>query len=109
MAVREWKAGGFPGIEVVAGAADRSYGIQVARLAGRRRPPPGPAGAGCAQPLFRHTAHADDLPLCGGAAARKPEATLLMRCSTRSARQLTSRAALDLIYELKKHDAGRRS
>ena len=56
MAVREWEGEVVFLHEVVPGAADRSYGIQVARLAGLPEPvlARARAGAGCARkPRFR--------------------------------------------------------
>ncbi len=116
MAVREWEGEVVFLHQVVPGAADRSYGIQVARLAGL---PEGVLGrarqvlgvlesraSGTAAPML------DDLPLFRAAPApRKPEINPLhaMLDQTRPD-ELSPREALDLIYELKKiRDAGRRS
>jgi DNA mismatch repair protein MutS len=116
MAVREWEGEVVFLHEVVPGAADRSYGIQVARLAGlpetvlsRARKVLGvleSRSSGNAAPML------DDLPLFAAAPApKKPEINPLndMLDQVRPD-ELSPREALDLIYELKKaRDAGRRS
>jgi DNA mismatch repair protein MutS len=116
MAVREWEGEVVFLHEVVPGAADRSYGIQVARLAGlpetvlsRARQVLGvleSRSSGNSAPML------DDLPLFAAApAAKKPEINPLndMLDQVRPD-ELSPREALDLIYELKKaRDAGRRS
>jgi DNA mismatch repair protein MutS len=116
MAVREWEGEVVFLHEVVAGAADRSYGIQVARLAGlpetvlaRARQVLGvleSRSSGNTAPML------DDLPLFAAAPPpRKPEVNPLdAMLDTIRPDELTPRVALDLIYELKKaRDAGRRS
>ncbi|HZY67433.1 MAG TPA: DNA mismatch repair protein MutS, partial [Devosia sp.] len=116
VAVREWEGEVVFLHEVVPGAADRSYGIQVARLAGlpervlaRAKQVLGvleSRASGGAAPML------DDLPLFAAAPApRKPEINPLndMLDQVRPD-ELTPRQALDLVYELKKaRDAGRRS
>jgi DNA mismatch repair protein MutS len=115
MAVREWEGEVVFLHEVVPGAADRSYGIQVARLAGlpetvlaRARQVLGvleSRSSGNSAPML------DDLPLFAAAPApKKPEINPLndMLDQVRPD-ELSPRQALDLIYELKKaRDAGRR-
>jgi DNA mismatch repair protein MutS len=115
MAVREWEGEVVFLHEVVPGAADRSYGIQVARLAGlpervlsRARQVLGvleSRASGQTSPML------DDLPLFAAPPPRKPEINPLdaMLDAVRPD-ELSPREALDLIYELKKaRDAGRRS
>jgi DNA mismatch repair protein MutS len=116
MAVREWEGEVVFLHEVVAGAADRSYGIQVARLAGlpsavleRARQVLGvleSRASGGSAPML------DDLPLFAAAPApRKPEINPLdAMLDQLRPDDLSPREALELIYELKKaRDAGRRS
>jgi DNA mismatch repair protein MutS len=116
MAVREWENDVVFLHEVVPGAADRSYGIQVARLAGlpetvlsRARQVLGvleSRSSGNSAPML------DDLPLFAAAPApKKPDINPLdsMLDQVRPD-ELTPRQALDMLYELKKiRDAGRRS
>jgi DNA mismatch repair protein MutS len=116
MAVREWEGEVVFLHEVVPGAADRSYGIQVARLAGlpervlsRARQVLGvleSRASGQTSPML------DDLPLFAAAPPpKKPEINPLnaMLDQVRPD-DLSPREALELIYELKKaRDAGRRS
>jgi DNA mismatch repair protein MutS len=116
MAVREWEGDVVFLHEVVPGAADRSYGIQVARLAGL----PETVLARARQVLgvleSRASGHSapmlDDLPLFAAAPApKKPEINALnaMLDQVRPD-DLSPREALELVYELKKaRDAGRRS
>lgn len=107
--VKEWKGGIVFLHEVLQGAADRSYGIQVAKLAGLpddvlkraqevlKQLETGDSG--------RRTKIAlDDLPLfasapasCSGSQASVVEDRLRMA----NVDELTPRAALDLLYELK--------
>jgi DNA mismatch repair protein MutS len=108
--VREWQGGIVFLHEVLQGAADRSYGIQVAKLAGLpddvlRR----------AQEVLRALEQGDtgrraktlldDLPLfaavAGSAAPARPSA-IEDRIRTLSVDELTPKAALDLVYELKR-------
>ncbi|MEE3100405.1 MAG: DNA mismatch repair protein MutS, partial [Pseudomonadota bacterium] len=111
--------------EVRAGAADRSYGVQVARLAGlpasvveRARTVlealeegdrAGAAGGGGA----RAKALIDDLPLFAAMPAPAPKPAAAAAPSAVEARlreaapdDLTPRAALDLVYELRAMLAG---
>jgi DNA mismatch repair protein MutS len=116
MAVREWEGEVVFLHEVVPGAADRSYGIQVARLAGL----PETVLARARQVLgvleSRSSGHSapmlDDLPLFAAAPPpKKPEINALdaMLDQVRPD-DLSPREALELVYELKKaRDAGRRS
>jgi DNA mismatch repair protein MutS len=115
MAVREWENEVVFLHEVVPGAADRSYGIQVARLAGL----PESVLARAKQVLSvleqRSSGHSapmlDDLPLFAAATTpRKPEINPLMDMLDQvRPDELSPREALELIYELKKtRDAGRR-
>jgi DNA mismatch repair protein MutS len=108
--VREWQGGIVFLHEVLQGAADRSYGIQVAKLAGLpddvlRR----------AQEVLRALEQGDtgrraktlldDLPLfatmAGSAAPARPSAAE-DRIRALSVDELTPKAALDLVYELKR-------
>jgi DNA mismatch repair protein MutS len=116
MAVREWEGEVVFLHEVAPGAADRSYGIQVARLAGlpervlaRARQVLGvleSRASGQSSPML------DDLPLFAAAPPpKKPEINPLNAMLDQlRPDELSPREALDLIYELKKaRDAGRRS
>jgi DNA mismatch repair protein MutS len=116
MAVREWEGEVVFLHEVAPGAADRSYGIQVARLAGlpervlaRARQVLGvleSRASGNAAPML------DDLPLFAAAPAPKPAEPDPLKALLDRVRpdELTPREALELVYELKKaRDAGRRS
>ncbi len=99
--------------EVHKGAADRSYGVQVAKLAGL--PPPVIARArhvldalekGNRESGRGKSAMIDDLPLFAAtpapsAAASQPS-EVEARLKELAPDELTPRAALDLIYELKK-------
>jgi DNA mismatch repair protein MutS len=112
MKVREWKGEVIFLHEVGAGAADRSYGIQVARLAGL--PPEVVARAGEVLALLERSEEAserkaliDDLPLF--AAAPRSAAPPSPRGPSEVERlidatlpdELTPREALDLLYRLK--------
>lgn len=107
--VKEWQGGIVFLHEVLKGAADRSYGIQVARLAGLpddvlkraqdvlRQLEQGDSGR-------RAKAALDDLPLFASVVA--PPQSPAMSAAEVKLRQtnvdeLTPRAALDLLYELK--------
>jgi DNA mismatch repair protein MutS len=116
MAVREWEGEVVFLHEVLPGAADRSYGIQVARLAGlpenvlaRARYVLGvleQRSSGTAAPVL------EDLPLFAAAPApKKPEINPLdVMLDQVRPDELSPREALELVYELKKaRDAGRRS
>jgi DNA mismatch repair protein MutS len=96
--------------EVGAGAADRSYGIHVAKLAGLPT-----AAVQRAEDVLRHLEQgeqagalarlADDLPLFAATAAREAPTTepgpAERRLSEINPDDLTPRAALDLLYELR--------
>ena len=115
MAVREWEGDVVFLHEVAPGAADRSYGIQVARLAGLPENVLARARQVLAVLESRSSGHAapvlDDLPLFAAAPApKKPEINPLdAMLDQLRPDELTPRQALDLVYELKKaRDAGRR-
>ncbi len=112
--VKEWDGTVVFLHEVVAGAADRSYGVQVARLAGL----PGGVITRAREILDRLEAgeRGDspatliaDLPLfraqqpapAARAETQKPDA-LRLRLAALDADNLTPRAALDLLYDLKR-------
>ena len=121
MRVKEWQDDVVFLHEVAEGAADRSYGIHVARLAGL----PAAVLQRAEQILHRleqneaksaHARLADDLPLFA-AAAESPQSRGAGPTSTRSPvdellrevnpDQLSPREALELLYELKRRlDAG---
>jgi DNA mismatch repair protein MutS len=109
MNVKEWKGDIIFLHEVVSGSADRSYGIQVAKLAGL----PAPVIARATEVLRKLETHrsrqpaldiADDLPLF---AARMPafplKTTDELRDRLKSAKpdELSPKEALALLYELK--------
>ena len=107
--VKEWKSEVIFLHEIAPGAADRSYGIQVARLAGLP-----PAVVARAREVLKqleatdrtaptHAALIDDLPLFSAArpqeqAEEDPLAALL---DSLSPDELTPREALDALYKLK--------
>jgi DNA mismatch repair protein MutS len=114
MRVKEWEGDVVFLHEVAAGAADRSYGIHVARLAGL----PGQA-VSRAEEVLRNLEEgdqsgavsrlADDLPLFA-AMAERPKAGLSSKAEPDPIRdrlrevnpdELTPRAALDLLYALR--------
>ena len=111
--VKEWQGDVVFLHEVGPGAADRSYGIQVARLAGLPRP----VIARAAEILAvleqsergrAATVLVDDLPLFSAAmaepqhpAAAAGPSALEARLAAVRADELTPRQALELIYELK--------
>ena len=112
MRVKEWENEVVFLHEVVAGAADRSYGIHVARLAGL--PKTALARAEAVLELLESgeqasalTRLADDLPLFAATAARvsggesSAPSPLAERLSAVVPDALTPREALNLIYELK--------
>jgi len=121
MKVREWEGEVVFLHEVATGAADRSYGIQVARLAGLPEPvlararkvlsileQRAAAGQGSSGRLH---AVLDDLPLFAQAPPTQVSINPLhdMLDAVRPD-ELTPREAIELVYELKKaRDAGRRS
>jgi DNA mismatch repair protein MutS len=116
MKVREWEGEVVFLHEVAAGAADRSYGIQVAKLAGLPDSVLSRARQVLAVLEQRSSGNIggvlDDLPLFQH---RPPEVKasvnpLYEMLSTIRPDELTPRQAIDLIYELKKvGDAARRS
>ncbi len=93
--------------ELAPGAADRSYGLAVARLAGL----PKPVLTRAAEVLKRLeagkaatggiAAGLDDLPLFAAAPAEPPSDPLRDRLADIAPDTLTPRAALDLLYEIK--------
>ncbi|CAA7619237.1 DNA mismatch repair protein MutS [Candidatus Terasakiella magnetica] len=115
MRVKEWQGDVVFLHEVGAGAADRSYGIHVARLAGL--PPAVVARAEDVLAILEKSDQAsgmnrlaDDLPLFAAMAARpKPGTSQAAKPSAVeealkgvNADDLTARQALDLVYELKR-------
>ena len=106
--VKEWKGEVIFLHEIAPGAADRSYGIQVARLAGL----PAAAVARAREVLKQleatdrtAPAHAliDDLPLFSAARPQEPaeEDPLAALLDALSPDELTPREALDALYKLK--------
>ncbi|SNR32506.1 DNA mismatch repair protein MutS [Paracoccus sediminis] len=112
-AVREWEGEVIFLHEVRKGAADRSYGVQVARLAGlpasvvdRARAVLDALESGERDGAARPAALIDDLPLFRAAPpaplpARIKESPLDARMKDIHPDALTPREALDLIYDLK--------
>ncbi len=110
--VREWEGEVVFLHEVRRGAADRSYGVQVARLAGlpaavvdRAREILDALEAGARDGAARAAALIDDLPLFRAApppppAAPPRESALEARLRDIDPDRLTPREALDLVYEL---------
>ena len=106
--VREWQGELVFLHEVVPGAADRSYGLAVARLAGL----PAPVIARAKEVLGRLEAQRDktgglaaaltDLPLFAAAPTPPPRDGLRDALAEIAPDTLSPRAALDLIYELKR-------
>ena len=113
VAVREWEGEVIFLHEVRKGAADRSYGVQVARLAGlpasvvdRARAVLDALESGEREGAARPAALIDDLPLFRAAppapvAPRAKESPLEARMKDIHPDALSPREALDLIYELK--------
>lgn len=108
MQVREWNGDVIFMHAVQPGAADRSYGIHVARLAGL--PPAVITRAGQVLELLNKGEHsgaltrlADDLPLFQAApiATKQSVSELELRLATINPDTLAPREALDLLYELK--------
>jgi len=105
--VREWQGELVFLHEVAPGAADRSYGLAVARLAGL----PAPVIARAKEVLARLEAQRDktgglaaaltDLPLFAAAPAPPPGDVLRDRLLALDPDALSARSALDLIYELR--------
>ena len=113
VAVREWEGEVVFLHEVRKGAADRSYGVQVARLAGlppdvvdRAREILTALEAGAREGAARPAALIDDLPLFRAAPPPAPSAPpprgSAVEARLRAIRpdELTPRDALDLVYEL---------
>ncbi len=112
MRVKEWKGDVMFLHEVAPGVADRSYGVQVAKLAGL--PEAVVARARDVLDQLEETARAsptatlvDDLPLFAAAHSAQPtraaDHPALDRLQTIEPDELTPREALQLLYELKKH------
>jgi DNA mismatch repair protein MutS len=110
MKVREWRGDVIFLHEVSPGVADRSYGIQVAKLAGL----PQSVIARASEVLSilersqrgeRDETLLDDLPLFSAAASAAPRhvtaSPLAERLATIRPDELTPREALEIIYELK--------
>ena len=105
--VREWKGELVFLHEVVPGAADKSYGLAVARLAGV----PGPVIARAKSVLAKLEAGREatggiaaglgDLPLFGAAVAEAPGDPLRARLEAVDVDAVTPREALDVLAELK--------
>jgi DNA mismatch repair protein MutS len=106
--VKEWQGGIVFLHEVAPGAADRSYGIQVAKLAGL----PGDVLKRAQEVLHalergdsgrRAKTVVDELPLFAAAAPAAPstEAKLEARLKSISVDALSPRDALQVLYELK--------
>ncbi|MEM1139049.1 MAG: DNA mismatch repair protein MutS, partial [Pseudomonadota bacterium] len=121
MRVREWEGQVVFMHEVIAGAADRSYGIHVADLAGLPKPVIARARALMRQlekggrtitvvrgpedlPLFVSASQAppDATPAAQAAPAPAPPSPVEERLAAIDPDTLTPRVALDLVYDLKK-------
>ncbi|MHB1102464.1 MAG: DNA mismatch repair protein MutS [Devosia sp.] len=122
MKVREWEGEVVFLHEVAEGAADRSYGIQVAKLAGVPETVLNRArqvlavleqrSSGGASPSGETLAVLDDLPLFAHQPAPPKASVNPVHEMLDKVRpdELTPRQAIDLVYELKKaRDAARRS
>ena len=112
VAVKEWDGDVIFLHEVRKGAADRSYGVQVARLAGlpqsvidRARVVLDALEKGEREGGARQKALIDDLPLFSAAAAPAPKAVKTTELETKLAEihpdDLTPREALQMLYDLK--------
>ncbi|MCI4662664.1 MAG: DNA mismatch repair protein MutS [Neomegalonema sp.] len=111
VAVREWQGEVVFLREVIPGAADRSYGVQVARLAGmpqavvaRARDLLERLESGQDSPAIRAQKLVDDLPLFSAVTAKEKEeqeAAPLLRLRALDPDAMTPREALDALYELK--------
>jgi DNA mismatch repair protein MutS len=108
--VREWQGEVIFLHEVVPGAADRSYGIQVAKLAGLPRSVTQRAGEVLvmlekSEQSSARKSLVDDLPLFSAVPKQSLPApgpnALEQRLAQVAADELTPRQALELIYELK--------
>ncbi|HMA13489.1 MAG TPA: DNA mismatch repair protein MutS [Kiloniellaceae bacterium] len=111
MRVKEWQGDVVFLHEVTAGAADRSYGIHVAKLAGL--PPAAVARAEAVLASLEQgeqagalTRLADDLPLFAATAARAAAPAPKVSAAEAALKdvnpdELTPKAALDLLYRLK--------
>ena len=111
--VKEWNGEVIFLHEVVRGAADRSYGVQVARLAGlppavveRARVVLDALEKGAREGAAGKTALIDDLPLFAATPARAPApapraSAVEERLRALHPDEITAREALALIYELK--------
>ncbi|MDP2782471.1 DNA mismatch repair protein MutS [Devosia sp.] len=121
MKVREWEGEVVFLHEVAAGAADRSYGIQVARLAGVPEPVLRRARQVLTVLEQRSTGSAsssqkasvlDDLPLFAHQSAPTPvqQDPVLLALDAVRPDEMTPKQAIDALYELKKiRDDARRS
>jgi DNA mismatch repair protein MutS len=121
MKVREWEGEVVFLHEVASGAADRSYGIQVARLAGLPEPVLRRARqvltvleqrAAAQGSSGRIEAVLDDLPLFAHMPPPRQDASNPIETMLDAVRpdELAPREAIELVYELKKaRDAARRS
>ncbi|MDO5529849.1 MAG: DNA mismatch repair protein MutS, partial [Paracoccus sp. (in: a-proteobacteria)] len=113
VAVREWEGEVIFLHEVRRGAADRSYGVQVAKLAGlpdsvvgRAREILAALESGEREGKARPAALIDDLPLFRAAPPAPPpapprESAIEARLREISPDQITPREALELLYQLK--------
>lgn len=112
VAVKEWEGEVIFLHEVRKGAADRSYGVQVAKLAGlpasvvaRARVVLEALEKGEREGAAHQKALVDDLPLFSAAPAAptaKPKASALdQRLAEVQPDELSAKEALDLVYELK--------
>ncbi|MDO5647598.1 DNA mismatch repair protein MutS [Paracoccus sp. (in: a-proteobacteria)] len=108
--VREWQGEVIFLHQVRRGAADRSYGVQVARLAGlpaavvdRARQVLDALESGERDGAARPAALIDDLPLFRAAPPPAPKTTNALDARLKDVHpdSLTARQALDLVYELK--------
>ena len=118
MRVKEWKGDVIFLHEIVAGAADRSYGIQVARLAGLppavvdARPRGAPPARGDRPQVAGRHAHRRPAallrrPPAGGGRDRPPDA-LGVLLDAIAPDELTPREALEALYRLKAERARRK-
>jgi DNA mismatch repair protein MutS len=108
MRVKEWQGDIVFLHEVMKGAADRSYGIHVAKLAGL--PPAVIARAGAVLAALEDSREArkpssliDDLPLFGAAARAVPPSALQLlvtRLADINPDALSPREALEILYSL---------